>query len=149
MSSRKPATITPEVAYSTLATAANINVGDTVRVLRSFKDYELGAPVEWDDDMKSLVGDEFRVTDLYDNGTTYELDNAYNWPFFVLEKVTNTLEFRINDEYIAEISEDGTSMEVGCQDIDADTIFKLADHLRQVQADHAAKQPKPRARRRR
>ena len=82
-----------EEAYKVMQAACGIKKGDTVRVLRSFKSYELGCGDSWNPDMGGSVGEEFVVKEI--TGTNCSIGDYY-WPFFCLEKIksaTHTIAF--------------------------------------------------------
>ena len=65
----------------------NVEVGDTVRVLRKAKTNELGWHNSWsyyDDKMSESVGNLLKVSYV---GRDISLDNGYGYPFFCLEPV--------------------------------------------------------------
>lgn len=149
MAARKPALA---VAYATLALAAAFEVGDKVKVLRSFKNDELGCGLDYDkDEMDDLVGQELEISNTYKNGTTFELDDTYEWPFFCLEKVNDPLVVsNINGDYDdAEIAENGQSVSVGCNTITFEKVEAVYNAMVAQRAKVAAKAKPAPARRRR
>lgn len=139
MAARKPALAT---AYATLAAAAGFAVGDKVKVLRSFKNDELGCGLDYDKDyMDNYIGDELEITNTFKNGTTFEVDDNYEWPFFCLEKVNDPLVvLNINGEYDdAEIAENGQSVSVGCNTITFEKVEAVYNAMVAQRAKVAAK----------
>ena len=76
-------------AYLVLHKASGIKVGDRVKVLRKAADYEMGWDNPWDnDDMTPTIGEELTVNgDMSEDG--FHMEGGYNYPFFVLEKVSS------------------------------------------------------------
>lgn len=137
MAAKQPTTVQARNAYLTLNKLSEVEVGSLVRVLRAFKDGELGCEIPWDEDMQEYVGQEYIVTGSYTEGE-YELDHNYVWPFFALEVVGKSLSMEVGD-YTATVADDGKTVEVGCQTITAENVFALADLMR----EQMAKAPKP------
>lgn len=143
--SKKPTERQARTAFRTLSRVNPFVLGDKVRVLRRFEDWELGSDTEFYIDMEQFVGTEMEVTDVYDDGS-YELNHNYAWPFFVLEKTGESLSIEIGG-YTGIISDDGMSVEVGCQTIDFEVVTELAEKMRRQQAlAPRAKAPKRRSR---
>lgn len=113
-------------AYVLLASTCGIKEGDEVKVLRNFKDNELGclADAPDDEEISSLIGYKCEVSCVFTDGM-FELDNGYGFPFFCLEKVENEKRIRLTDEYVAEIADDGTVVHVGCQTIEFSVVEEL------------------------
>lgn len=69
-----------------------IKLGDKVKILRKFDDFESGCAIEMDEDgeMDPLVGTVGKVSAIEDD--SIEVDSkgdCWYWPYFVLEKVEN------------------------------------------------------------
>jgi hypothetical protein len=124
-------------AFLLLAAVAPFSEGDTVKVLRTCSDNELGSEV-YDCDSSNEVGKEFKVTSLSGPGE-YEIDNGYYYPFFCLQLIRKSDSIELNSEYTAVISDDGKSVEVGCQDIPAAKVLELAERIKVVQAKQPVK----------
>jgi hypothetical protein len=150
MATKKPTETQTRNAFITLARVNPFNVGDTVKVLRSFADNEMGCEIYPDDDVEDSVGSMLAVTDVYDTGH-YELENGSSYPFFVLERIRESKCITLNDEYDAAVSEDGETVEVGCQTFQSDAILKLANVIRAARDNYTppAKRARKRASRRR
>ena len=134
MATRKPTNAQLKNAFLLLSSVSPFKLGDRVKVLRNFKDYELGSPVESINDADAYVGREYDITEVDTDGT-YELNNDYYWPFFVLELVKSATAVKLNDDYTAVVSEDGKTVKVGCQDIPAAAVLELAEKVRTVQSE--------------
>lgn len=80
-----------EEAYTELSKVSDFNVGDTVKVLRKAKDYELGWANVWESDMDDFVGKTFVVKRLAHDAGVCLTANGYYFPFFVLEKVKQSV----------------------------------------------------------
>lgn len=81
-----------EEAYITMQNACGIKVGDTVKVLRAAKDYEMGWKSCWSNYMNEIVGKTMKVIGMgYEPGNGFVLNDKYEdaYPFFVLEKVSS------------------------------------------------------------
>ena len=84
----------------------NIKVGDKVRILRKFDDFESGCAIAMDEDgeMDPLVGTVGKISAIEDD--SIEVDSkgdCWFWPYFVLEKVEDELEdakpqFKVGDK---------------------------------------------------
>lgn len=86
--------------------AYNIKVGDYVKILRKFNDFESGCAIAMDEDgeMDPLVGTVGKVSAIEDDSIEVDSKGDYwFWPYFVLEKVedepeeTNIL-FKVGDK---------------------------------------------------
>lgn len=84
----------------------NIKVGDKVRILRKFDDFESGCAIAMDEDgeMDPLVGTVGKISAIEDD--SIEVDSkgdCWFWPYFVLEKVEDEPEdakpqFKVGDK---------------------------------------------------
>lgn len=72
-------------AYKVMQANCGIEVGDTVKVLRPFKDKENGCGIRYNWRMDDLIGGHFVVRDISES--YIDLSCGYLWPFFVLELV--------------------------------------------------------------
>lgn len=72
--------------YREMAKNCGIEVGDTVRILRKANNLEMGWDQMWLYPMDRYVGEIDVVTDVTDAGS-FQLENGYWFPFFVLEKI--------------------------------------------------------------
>ena len=92
-----------------------IVVGDTVKVLRLAKSYNLGWENSWEPKMTEVVGSSFIVEGIRSSGIQLRVgqDLALDFPFFVLEKFEDTKTVTLNEDYAALVSQD--SVVVGCQ----------------------------------
>lgn len=80
--------ISIEEAYKVMQKASGIKAGDKVKVLRNFKNYEMGCGCNWQPEKESFIGKSYTVTQIKD--TYIKLDSSPNYhlfPFFVLEVV--------------------------------------------------------------
>ena len=71
-------------AYSTLQRASGIKVGDTVKVMRKAKTYEMGWTTNWAPEMDKLVGEKFKVIAVNNGDGVLIKDKTKHWffPFF-------------------------------------------------------------------
>ena len=101
-------------------------MGDKVKVLRTFTNNEMGCPIRASSCDEDYVGEECEITAITPQGA-YELNdnNGDYFPFFVLLKIDTPLHVRLNDEYSAELDEDGDYAEVGCQTFEFENIERL------------------------
>lgn len=74
-------------AYLTLQAACGIKPGDTVEVLRSAENHEMGWENDWPKEMSSAIGKPQKVTAV--SGIGIRLEGDYHYPFFVLRKVAD------------------------------------------------------------
>jgi len=92
-----------EEAYLVMQEASGIQVGDTVKVLRKAKDYEMGWNNRWSDFM--VVGQTLKVADISEDGIKLAGNFAniarYRYPFFVLEVVKKAHTITIDGKDIA------------------------------------------------
>ncbi len=73
-------------AYLTLQAASGIEVGDTVRVIRRAKGYEMGWKQSgWSTQMDTMVGSPFTVQRVTENGVHI---SGWVFPFYVLQLVS-------------------------------------------------------------
>lgn len=135
-------------AHLALALASGLAVGDKVKVLRPFKKGELGTDLDYDKDMDDSIGEELEITGIYNNGTHFEVEDTYEWPFFCLQKINDPLCVRdINgDGDDADIAMDGSRVEVGCNTI---TFEKVEAVYQAMVAQRAKVAPKATPARRR
>ena len=145
-----PPRATARTAYITLARLKPFAEGDQVKILRVFEDEEYGttADAPSKDIQEDRIGETCTVTRVDMNDGTYELDHDDWYPFFVLELVKGSKRVKLNNAYNADISDDGQTVEVGCQTIPAAAVLELAERIRDLQAK-APPKPKPRVPRRR
>ncbi len=69
-----------------------VKVGDKVKVLRQFGEYELGSNVlrsKWKPEKADMIGHVFPISQIYDTSISINSpkDNRREFPFFVLEIV--------------------------------------------------------------
>lgn len=141
-----------QAAFVCLSKARPFHIGDTVRIAMKWQEDHFGEEAGNYESFESScfkVGDQGRITDKWEDGT-YELNsNGCIIPFFALEFVKGPTRIELNDEYEAEISEDGKTVEVGCQTITAAKVLELAEAIK-AQQKISPKVPRTtRARRRR
>lgn len=75
-------------AYETLQNASGIEVGDTVKMVRLAKSYELGWRNSWQESMNNSLGKEFKVTSIRGEcGINLGDPSCCDYPFFVFEIV--------------------------------------------------------------
>jgi hypothetical protein len=90
-------------AYKVMQENCGIEVGDTVRVLREVKSWEIGWSYVWGIVMNEFIGKELKVISL-DNGAGIGLENDFFFPFFVLELVSKAKKINLNGSYtVAEL----------------------------------------------
>jgi hypothetical protein len=77
-----------EEAYAVMQNSCGIDPGDTVKVLRSASNFEMGWRPFWNPEMDRMVGKNYKVTDI-DKDKGVCLDSFW-FPFFVLEKVADS-----------------------------------------------------------
>jgi hypothetical protein len=114
------------MAYMTLSEATDFEVGESIKVVRTAEDGEMGWGDSWIHEMTEAVEEEhiLKITNLGKNSNTgIELSDGNSYPFFVLMRVEPE-EIEEETLYIGEhevvFSED--DIQVGCQCIDNDTI---------------------------
>lgn len=112
-------------AYRAMQAACGIEVGDTVRILRTAKSGELGWDNSWSHTMDAFVGREGVVAEIHHKGIqvtplTVALApyvSSPSYPFFVLEVVAKkkpeSVDVSLNANYEAKVFKD--SIVVGCQ----------------------------------
>jgi len=94
-----------EEAYRVMQEASGIQVGDTVKVLRKAKDYEMGWYNIWSDFM--VVGQTHKVLGVCEDGVKLRSrddrpsSQIYHYPFFVLEVVKKAHTITIDGKDIA------------------------------------------------
>lgn len=102
-------------AYLTLHNASGIEVGDTVRVLRKAKSYEMGWSNSWQVEMDGFIGGTFEVrSDSKAMGIELRrLGYSYNlgFPFFCLEIVKKAAKVKPLSGKIVKVELDGVSYE--------------------------------------
>jgi len=78
-----------EDAYICMQEHCGISVGDTVKVLRTAKDDEMGWRNNWTDYMDRYVQQTGLVEAIREGGIEIKFDNGRVWdfPFFVLELI--------------------------------------------------------------
>jgi hypothetical protein len=76
-------------AYKVMQDASGIEVGDTVRVVRIARDYEMGWGCFWATSMDDTIGLEGEVIGVTDESIEVVMGECDDWhyPFFVLEIV--------------------------------------------------------------
>ena len=122
--------------YTQMQEACGIEVGDTVKVLRTAKDYEMGWGTVWVRTMDGFVGKQFVVNDVgAARGFRVTADDGDNYwlPFFILQLVSKkkaVVKVVLNGSHTAECSKDG--IKVGCQDFSWDIVKKLQDAKKQL-----------------
>ncbi len=71
-------------AYKVMQAACGIGVGDTVKVLRVVKDFEMGWQTSWPEDKSiGITGIATELSDIYG----IRIDGDWWFPFFCLEKI--------------------------------------------------------------
>lgn len=73
-------------SYIILSENAEFEIGDTVKILRAAKDYELGWDNEWNSDMNNMVG-KTSIIESFNGVHGIGLSDGMSYPFFVLKKV--------------------------------------------------------------
>lgn len=113
----------------------NLKEGDTVRVLTTAKTHQYGWCNSWVPKMDLSVGKEHMVSRIFDNAGI-RLYDSYTYPFFVLEKVAETLPqpIKISDSYKAEFQKDG-GIKVGCQNISFDLLKEIYETAAKIKND--------------
>lgn len=74
-----------EEQYSWDQNRCGLKVGDSVKVIRTAKNYEKGWPNGWPKDMNERIGLESEITKISPSGI--ELNSMFSYPFFVLEYI--------------------------------------------------------------
>lgn len=129
--SQTPPEPTLKDAYLKMQSECGIEAGDTVKVVRKVSDGEMGWGSIWSPYMNTLIGQQFQV--VKNKGVHGFLLKNNVFPFFCLELVKKgTTPIKLNDDYSAEISSDGETVKVGCQDIPAEAVLTLATHIKEV-----------------
>ena len=112
----------------------SLKVGDTVKVLRKAKDYELGWRNSWSDNMDKHVGGEYEVVNVDRHTGIRLVGGHFSYPIHILEivKVSIALPvFELKDGYEVKVQEDG-SLVVGCQKVSNDLLNKITDAANKV-----------------
>lgn len=73
-------------AYVLMQDNCGIQDGDTVKVLRSAKNLEMGWHNSWTGEMQKTIGEELKVIGL-SGKFGIDLENNQAYPFFVLKKI--------------------------------------------------------------
>jgi hypothetical protein len=90
--------MTLKEAYIKMQENCGIEVGDTVKVLREAKNYEMGWSYVWVITMNEFIGNELKVISL-DNVAGIQLSNDYYFPFFVLKLTRKAKKINLNGSY--------------------------------------------------
>lgn len=125
--------------YNALQKECGINIGDTVKVLRAAKHYELGWGTTWEEEMSLMVGKTLKVVDIQEDDGIY-LEDGLFYPFFVLEVVKKgftPINVVLNDSYTAVVHPD--KVVVGCQEFKPDAILALADAVKRATKNRSKK----------
>ena len=77
-----------EEIYIKYQKASGLKVGDTVKVLRKASSFENGWNNSWVDKMNSNIGRIDKIRSIGGAAGIILESNIFNYPFFVLEKVT-------------------------------------------------------------
>lgn len=129
-----------KAAYLLLAANSGLKEGDTVEIVRFPAPTDPGMNLlGLDDDMQDVVGKRGRITEIDEEsgGFFVYIENAredFYWPFYALRKWVPVTEIKLNDDYDLTIADDGSEVEVGCQTIPADVVFKVAEAVKDRQA---------------
>lgn len=77
-------------AYNLLQKESNLQIGDTVKVLRKAESYEMGWNADWSESMDQLVNQCGKIIEI-NCFIVVEFDDKkiYYLPFFILEKINN------------------------------------------------------------
>lgn len=119
-------------AYKIMSKNCGIKVGDTVKVLRRFKDEENGCNPYHTREMEGYIGKEGIITDVEKDYWTYRVDfdtDNFYYPFFVLEKIKDGVEPIELDGYTV-IFKDKGSIEVGRQKLDWETVKEIYERAK-------------------
>jgi len=76
-------------AFKVLGKESNIKKGDTVKVLRTAKNYEMGWNDSWRWEMNEYVNKEFKVAEILKGSVRL---NDFWFPFFVLEIIGENID---------------------------------------------------------
>jgi hypothetical protein len=119
--------LSAEELYIQMQKLSGLQVGDKVKILRSYKDEEMGAYCRFVHSMGRLIGQEGVITDISRKGAKVL---GWLWPFFVLEKLEESpVEVELNHEYTAVVAGDKQTVKVGCQTFSREKILELAGKL--------------------
>jgi hypothetical protein len=119
-----------KIAEQAFIEMTGLKVGSEVRILRKAKNWEFGWNDTWVEGAMKDHG-TFIVSSIsvHGRGITDKI-NRYNYPFFVLEVISESLPKPIalnaSESYFAEFNPDG-SIEVGCQEISYETLKSIYD----------------------
>jgi hypothetical protein len=114
--------------YSQMQKLSGLKVGDKVKILRSYKEDEMGAYCCFTPSMREEVGQEGVITAIFSRGVKV---NGWLWPFFVLEKLEEPpVEVKLNSEYTAIVAGDRETVKVGCQTFSREAVLELAEKLK-------------------
>jgi hypothetical protein len=127
--------MTIQECYVEMQSNCGISKGDTVKVLRTARENELGWGTAWVPSMNDLVGKSFVVNNVNPKrGFLLFHGSSYYWlPFFVLELISKkptTISVVLNNSHTAECSKEG--IKVGCQNFKWDIIEKLSEAKKQL-----------------
>ena len=119
-----------EEAYLTLHKASGIEVGDEVKIMRSFKTDEMASKSGWSDSFKATIGSIGVVTAIdkpMDGfGVTIRSGTIW-WPFFCLELIEKgTPPLKIAGH---EVIFTDKGIKVGCEEISHEDLEKLFGRL--------------------
>lgn len=87
-------------AYREMEKASGIKEGDTVKVLRTAKNSEMGWRNSWTSHMTRTVGKTLTVESIGVGNSGIWLEGSCNYPFFVLEVVKPAHTIKINGKEI-------------------------------------------------
>jgi hypothetical protein len=127
--------MTIQECYVEMQSNCGISTGDTVKVLRTARDNEMGWSEFWVPPMNDLVGKSFVVNDVHPKQGFRIFHGSSNYwlPFFVLELISKkptTISVVLNNSHTAECSKEG--IKVGCQNFKWDIIEKLSEAKKQL-----------------
>lgn len=116
-------------AYKMMQAASGIEVGDTVKMLREFKRYEMGCNLIPSDIHGAMIGETYIVNqieavgDIRVNGGSIAF-NAF-LPFFCLELIAKGPPPIKIGEHTVETDKDGIT--VGCESVPWETLEKILE----------------------
>ena len=121
--------------HDALIKETGLKVGDTVKVLRKAKSYELGWANSWrGGEMDEHVGGEHVVSNINNRSGIRLVGSHYSHPIHTLEIVKVGIElpvFDLKDGYEFKVQEDG-SLVVGCQKVSNDLLNEITDAANKV-----------------